>query len=155
MLRRALQVRNGADPFDDVNRLFDDLLRGWGPSLTLFRTGEPALRAFNPTVDVTEDEKAYRVTAELPGVEDKDVEVLVEDGVLTIKGEKKAETESKGGNVYRMERSYGSFQRSIAVPATVDEAKIEAAFKKGVLTITLPKAPEAQPQTKRIAVKGD
>ena len=155
MLRRSLQVRNGADPFEDVNRLFDELLRGWSPGLTLFHASEPALKTFNPTVDITEDEKAYHLSAELPGMDEKDMEVSIEGDVLTIRGEKRAEKEDNGKNYYRMERSYGAFHRAIPLPAEVEQEKVEASFKKGVLAITMPKTAVALQHAKKIAVKAE
>ena len=99
------------------------------------------------------DEKAYEITADLPGMDDKNIEVKAVDGVLTIKGEKQEEKEEKKKDYYLQERSFGSFQRSFGLPDGVDQDKIEASFKKGVLIVTLPKRPEAQKPTKKIEVK--
>lgn len=107
---------------------------------------------WSPRVDVKEDEKALTVTAELPGVDQKDVSVELKDGVLSISGEKKAEKEEKNETYYRVERSYGSFCRSFYLDEKVDAEKIEAKFKDGVLTLTLPKKPEEQP--KKIPIQG-
>ncbi len=96
--------------------------------------------------------KEIKVSAEIPGVEPKDIDVSVEDGILTIKGEKKYEREEKEKGQYRMERSYGSFERTIELPAEVDESKAKAEFKKGVLRLTLPKRPGAPSRRKRISV---
>ena len=96
-----------------------------------------------PPVDVIEKGNAYEITVELPGLNEKDIEVKHSDGMLTIKGEKKEETEEKKTDFYLSERRYGSFERSFRVPASVDTDKIEASFKKGVLTLVLPKRPEA------------
>lgn len=106
-----------------------------------------------PAVDVTETDKAFEIAAELPGMEEKNIEVSVSDGVLTIKGEKQEDKEEKKKDYYLSERTYGSFQRSFEVPKGVDLDKIEASFKKGVLTVTLPKTAEAQKAEKKIAVK--
>ena len=106
-----------------------------------------------PVVDVVEKEREYQVSAELPGLEEKDVEVSVADDMLTIKGEKKEEKEEKAKNYYLSERRYGAFQRSFRLPPGVDSAKIEANFQKGVLTVTLPKTPEAQKKEKKIEIK--
>jgi HSP20 family protein len=103
-------------------------------------------------VDVTETDKEVKVCAEIPGVDAKDIDVSVEDGTLTIKGEKKYEQEEKGKGQYRMERSYGSFERAIPLPTEVDESKAKAEFKKGVLRLTLPKRRGAQPRRKKIPV---
>ena len=105
-------------------------------------------------VDVVDTEKAYEVTAELPGMDEKNVEVKLANGALTIKGEKKEEKEKEKNKDYHVsERRYGSFQRSFTVPDGVDEDKIEATFKNGVLTVSLPKTAEAQKKEKQIAIK--
>ena len=106
-----------------------------------------------PAVDVAETEKAYEITAELPGMDEKNVEVKFADGVLTVKGEKQEEKEEKKKDYYLSERSYGSFQRAFQVPDGVDADKIEASFKNGVLTVTMPKSVEAQKSAKKITVK--
>ena len=106
-----------------------------------------------PTVDVSETDKAYEITAELPGMDEKNVEVKLANGSLTIKGEKQDEKEEKKKDYHMRERSYGSFERSFQVPDGVDADKIEANFKKGVLTVILPKSAEAQKAEKKITVK--
>jgi HSP20 family protein len=139
----------------EIDRLFGEFGRGWSsPGGELFGSGpiwQTVIAA--PAVDVTEDDKAYEVTAELPGMDEKNIEVNVADGSLTIKGEKKEEMEEKKKDYYLRERHFGSFQRSFALPKGVDANKIEAAFKKGVLTVTLPKTAEAQKSQKKIEVK--
>jgi len=100
-----------------------------------------------------ESEKAYEIIAELPGMDEKNIEVKMADGVLTIKGEKREEKEEKQKDYYLQERSFGSFERSFEVPETVETDKIEASFRKGVLTLTLPKKAEAQKAAKKIEVK--
>lgn len=135
----------------EVDRLFDDFWRGFGshPMEGGSRGGMIA-----PRVDLSEDDHAIVVTAELPGIEEKDVELLLADNVLTIKGEKRAEREeSEQGYGYK-ERSFGSFRRSLPIDAEVVEDKIEAHFKNGVLTVTLPKSPDAQKPVKKIEIKG-
>jgi HSP20 family protein len=109
--------------------------------------------AFSPQVDVSETEKEFKVTAELPGLDENNVEVSLSRNMLTISGEKKQEKEDKRENYYHVERSYGSFKRSIPLSAEVEADKVEASFKNGVLSVTLPKTAEAQRQTKRITVK--
>lgn len=138
----------------EIDRLFGEFGRGW-PSVSSLFTAEPLWqRGFTaPAVDVTEDEKAYEISAELPGMDEKNIEVKVADGSLTIKGEKQEEKEEKKKDYYLHERHFGSFQRSFALPKGVDTNKIEAAFKKGVLTVTLPKTAEAQKSQKKIEVK--
>ena len=106
-----------------------------------------------PVADVVEGERDYRVTAELPGMSEKDIEIALAGDVLTLKGEKKEEHEGKGQNRYVSERRYGLFQRSFALPEDADPEKIEAEFKNGVLTVTLPKRPEAQAKQRKIEVK--
>jgi HSP20 family protein len=144
----------------EIDRLFDDF--GMGSWLPQFRRGafdaEPFWRgeiswAKIPVVDIAETAKGYEITAELPGIDEKNVEVKYVDGTLTIKGEKKDEREEKKENYHLSERSYGSFQRSFSVPDGVDADKVEASFKNGVLTVTLPKTPEAQKKEKRIEIK--
>jgi HSP20 family protein len=144
----------------EVERLFDDFGRGfgWSPFRTPMSRMEPlwgrelGLRDA-PVVDVAEREKDYEITAELPGMEEKDIEVNLSDDVLTIKGEKKEEKEEKHKDYYLSERRYGSFQRSFRVPDGIDASKIEAQFKNGVLTVTLPKTPDAQKKQTKIEVK--
>lgn len=148
---RSLAQRGG-DPFsylrNQINRVFDDF---WGESwLEPRREMGPA--AFWPQVDVTETDKEIKVCAEIPGVDPKDIDVSVENGTLAIKGEKKYEREENEKGQYRMERSYGAFERTIALPAEVDESKAKAEFKKGVLKLTLPKRPGAASRRKKIAV---
>lgn len=104
-------------------------------------------------VDVAEDDKGYTITAELPGLDEKDIDVSISGDMLTLKGEKRAEKEEKNKNHYVCERSYGAFQRSFALPTDAETDKIDAKFTKGILTITLPKNPKAQPASKKIQVK--
>jgi HSP20 family protein len=104
-------------------------------------------------VDVAERENEYEITAELPGMEEKDIEVNVSDDLLTIKGEKREEKEEKKKDYYVSERRYGSFQRSFSLPDGIDANKIEAKFINGVLTVILPKTPEAQKKQKKIEIK--
>lgn len=106
---------------------------------------------WSPAVDVAESDNEYLVKVELPGINKEDVKVTVQDSVLTILGEKKQETEAK--NYHRVERSYGSFQRSFTLPSTVKADKVDATFKDGVLTIALPKAEEAKPKEIDVKVK--
>jgi len=143
----------------EINRMFDDF--GWG-SWPVFRrslfTPEPVFsggmtRKIMPAVDVVESEKAYEVTAELPGMDEKNIEIKVANGVLTMKGEKQEQKEEKKKDSYLQERYYGSFERSFAIPETVDADKIEATFKNGVLTVMLPKKAESQKPAKTVEVK--
>lgn len=97
-------------------------------------------RTWVPAFDISENDKEYLVSAEIPGIDSKDLEVTLSDGVLEIKGEKKREKEENGDNLHRVERYYGSFHRSFVVPEKVEEDKVGASYKDGVLTLTLPKA---------------
>ena len=145
------------DPFyafrREMDQLFDDFFgRGFG--LTPYNRGGfmEGFGSFAPQVDVTENEKEVKITAELPGLEEKDLDVSLTSDTLTISGEKKAEKEDKSDNYYRMERSYGSFQRSIPLPTEVDTEQCDATFKNGVLQITLPKV-HPKESAKKITVK--
>ncbi len=144
----------------EIDRLFDDFdvgpwrspfRRSWFGVAPFWRSESTWAAA--PAVDIAETEKAYEITAELPGMDEKNIEVKFSDGVLTIKGEKQEEKEEKKKDYYLSERNYGSFQRTFQVPDGVDADKIEAGFKKGVLTVTLPKSAEAQKAEKKITVK--
>ena len=144
----------------EIDRLFDDF--GIGTWRSPFRNSlfdmDPFRRAkaaFSgmPAVDVTETEKDYKVVAELPGMDEKNIEVKIANGVLTIKGEKQEEKEEEKRDYYVRERSFGSFERTFPAPDGVELDKVDASFKKGVLTVTLPKTAEAQKAEKKITVK--
>lgn len=138
---------------DELNRVFDSLVR------TIPGAGAAAAVApflgEGPRVDVAETETEVKVSAELPGLEEKDIEVSLSGDLLTIKGEKKAEAEQRLLNYHVSERVFGAFSRSIPLPAGVDADAVTAAFRNGVLTITVPKTQEAVKEAKRIAVKAD
>jgi HSP20 family protein len=173
MAETAIEVKKGAptptrpaqaDPWQsfrsEMDRLFDRFSMGFGfPALRRMLDVEPAWRyetsisALTPAVDITEDDKAYKITAELPGLEDKDVEITITGDMLSIKGEKRQEEERKDENYHMTERAWGSFQRAFAVPDGVDRDNITAALSKGVLTVVLPKTAEAQKPVKKIEVK--
>ena len=144
------------DPFQsfrsEMDRLFDDFLGGV-PSLTGFRQGLRQEQSITPALDVKENEKEILVKADLPGIDEKDISLTIHNGVLSLKGEKKSEQTSERDNYHISERSYGSFQRSIRLPETIDEDKVEARFDKGVLTVTIPKRPETVSAQKKIAIK--
>jgi len=144
----------------EIERVFEDFDSPWRPlsrrsfwDFDPFRQMPAATVAAMPAVDVTETDKAYEVSAELPGMDEKNIEVKVANGVLTIKGEKHDEKEEKKKDYYLRERNYGSFQRSFQIPEGVDTDKIEANFTKGVLTVSLPKSAETQKAEKKITVK--
>lgn len=107
-----------------------------------------------PTVDVVEEKDRVLVKADLPGMKEEDIHVEVEDGELTLRGERKKETETKEGKVHRIERTYGAFLRSFTLPANVDRAKVAASYKNGVLEVTLPKREGAKPQEIKVEGKG-
>lgn len=143
-----------------VDRLFEDFDRGW--HLPFARSTafdrEPFWRrelSFSgmPAVDIVEKSDAFEISAELPGMDEKNIEIKLSNGTLTIKGEKKDEREEKKKDYYLSERHYGSFQRTFGLPEGVDPEKIEAHFSKGVLTLHLPKKPEAQKPEKTIPIK--
>ncbi len=144
----------------EMDRLFDRFSGGFGmPSLRRMFDIEPGWRhesSFSfaaPAIDVTEDDKAYMINAELPGLHAKDLNVSVSGDMLVIKGEKQQEKEQRDKNYHTTERSYGSFQRAFALPEGVDRDKIAADLSKGVLRVTLPKTAEAQKPTKKIEIK--
>ena len=163
-VRREQAQENDAGAFfsplqqfhQEVDRLFDRAFRGFG--LTPFgfdrpmmpRLGEGMLK---PTLDLGATDKAYHITVEIPGVEEKDVKLEIVNDTLTISGEKKQEKEEKEKNYYRMERSYGAFRRVLSLPEDVDQDGIKAAFKKGVLTVTLPRKAMPASDAKQIEVK--
>ena len=160
----ATLVPKSGQPFDslrkEVDRLFENFDVGFWrmPIRPSVVASEPFWQSelswgTVPPVDVVEKDQAYEITAELPGLDEKDVEVKHSNGMLTIKGEKKEESEEKKQGFYVSERSYGSFERSFRVPESVNADEIEATFKKGVLTLVLPKKPEAQSAAKQITVK--
>jgi HSP20 family protein len=144
--------REDENPFailrQEMDAMFDNFFRSFD-----MEPFESRLGAFTPKVDVVESDKEMKITAELPGIDEKDIDVSLQNDMLTIKGEKKEETEDKGKDYYRMERSYGSFSKTIALPIEVETDKVEARFKKGVLSITIPKTARTVAETKKIAVK--
>lgn len=145
----------------EVDRLFEDFDRGFwrfpfGRSMLEvepFWKREPSWGA-TPAVDIVEKDDAYEVKVDLPGIDEKAVEVKLTDDSLTIKGEQQEEKEEKKKDYYLRERHFGSFERSFALPEGVDRERIEAGFRKGVLTVTLPKKAEARKAARKIEVKG-
>ncbi len=136
---------------EHISPLFEDLFSDLMP----FRRGDFMHGDFIPRVDVKESDTEVTVSMELPGMEDKDIEVLVSGDSLTIRGEKREEVEDKETNYYRLERVYGSFQRVIPVPVEIDTKKVDASFKKGILHVKLPKTAQAKESVKKIAVKSE
>lgn len=140
------------DPFRDLHILKERMDRLFDDTLSRSRGGDDILQGrWAPAVDVYEDDESIVLEAELPGMSKKDIRVNVNHGVLTIEGERKFSKETKEENYHRIERSYGSFTRSFTLPSAVDVDKIQAEHRDGVLTVRLPKRPEAKP--KQIEVK--
>ena len=133
------------DPFLSLH-----VFRGFGSGLTTFGGGS-AFSTGWPSVEISDTDKEIKVTAEVPGLDEKDIEVLLNDGVLTLKGEKRSENEDKDRQF--SERYYGRFERRIPLGVEIAEDKVDAHFKNGVLTVILPKTEKAQSQVKRIAIK--
>ena len=141
----------------EIDRLFNDFNLTWPFRKSSFNL-EPfwqtdATWGTMPAVDVVEKDKAYEITAELPGMDEKSVELKIAGDMLTITGEKQEEKEEKKKGYYLSERRFGSFQRSFRIPDDVDADKIDASFKKGVLTVSLPRKPGVAKTEKKIAVK--
>jgi len=134
-----------------MNDVFDEFFRGF--DLTVPGSLDESFGAFNPSIDVREGDADIVVKAELPGMEEKDIDVLLTEDTLTIKGEKKEEKEDKEKNYYHLERTYGAFHRVIPLPAEVDSNKVDATFKNGVLSIVLPKTAKAKAAGKKISIK--
>ncbi len=152
-----------ADPAKTLRREIDRVFENFHHGLSVFgrtRMEFEPLRLLaggwgsTPAVNMIEKENAYELTGELPGMDESNIELKVAGGVLTIKGEKKEEKEEKGGDYVLSERRFGLIQRSIPLPESIDLDRIEASFKKGVLTVTMPKTPEAQKSERKIAIKG-
>lgn len=137
-----------------MNDIFDDFFSGF--EMEPFRGFSERFGGFNPRVNVTETEREIRVTAELPGMSEKDVELSLAGDALILRGEKKVEHEEKGegGRRTYFERSYGSFQRSIPLSCEIDEDNVDASYRNGVLTIVLPKSKAAQAASKKISIRG-
>ncbi len=139
---------------DQFDRMFESMMRGWA---TPWRDA-PRLDVggvdFAPRVDTAETDSAYEVTAELPGVNEKDIKIALGDNVLSISGEKKAEREEKNKDYVMSERSYGAFKRAFTLPDNVDAEKIAAKFEKGVLKVTLPKTTPTPSKQREIPIKG-
>ena len=150
-----------------VDRLFDQFLdEGWMRPMAsssgvwdspLFKPTAADMRALmeSPRTDMSESDKEYELSIELPGMSEKDVEVTVKDNMITLKGEKKSERETKEKDYHIAERSYGSVRRTFSMPADVDAGKVTAKFAKGVLTVHLPKTKEARSKPQKIDVKGE
>lgn len=143
------------DPFREMEEMSDRISRLIGRREMTRINGEEALTSIDwvPEVDIIESEKEYLIKAELPEIKKEDVKVSVEKGVLTIQGERKQEKEEKGKKFHRIERSYGSFERSFTLPDDADAGKVSAEFKDGVLSVHLAKSEKATAKPKQIEVK--
>ena len=149
---------------DEIDRVFEEFDKGWvqwprpghvfdlEPFFEPFRRMEPLWAGKKPTADVVESDIEFRVTAEMPGVDERDIEVTVADGMLTIKGEKTEEKEEKKKDYHVSERRFGSFSRSFALPRTADVDKVQASMKNGVLSVVLPKAAEAKATQRKVEI---
>jgi len=150
------QVQRPNDIFgamrSEMDRMFERFEHGWPRLPSVFGRGFDA-DMMMPDLDVHENAKQLTIEVDLPGVDEKDVSVTLANGLLTIKGERKTEREEKKENYYLAERSCGAFERSLRLPDTIDEAKLEARFDKGVLTVIAQKRPEAVRAEKKIEIK--
>ncbi len=138
----------------DVDRLFDGFFNDFGRfSSSLINKGRAG--SFSPKIDISDDESSIEINAELPGLDEKDIQVSLKEDVLTIKGEKKSGDEKKDKDFYRVERRFGRFERSIRVPREIDAENINASFKNGVLNVSLPKSEKPKENVRKIEVKSD
>ena len=162
--KSAVPAEHAWSPFENLHREIDRLFDDFRPShwhlpfsrqSRHFELSMPTLANWQvvPAMDLVEKDGAYEVSAELPGMDEKDVELKLSNGTLTIRGEKSEEKEEQEKDYYLSERRYGSFSRSFQVPEGVDTDKIDAKFAKGILTVKLPKTAEAKKAAKKIAVK--
>jgi HSP20 family protein len=139
------------DPFRDIvtlrekmNRLFEDAVTARGEEKDMISS------TWAPSVDIYETESSLILTAEVPGIEEDNIEIKIEDNTLSLSGERKFEKETKEESYYRIERSYGSFYRSFTIPRHIDQEKIKAEHDNGVLRVTMPKKPESKPKTVKV-----
>lgn len=160
--REGSQIQGGAlaNPMQQfhqkIDAIFDQAFRDFGR--TPFGFDQPLLRRLpdgmlKPTLDLGANDKEYTITVEIPGVDEKDVRLEIVNDTLTIRGEKKQEKEEKDKNYYRMERSYGSFQRVLSLPNDANQDDVKAIFKKGILTVTIPRRALPKADVKQIEVK--
>lgn len=144
---------------NQMDRMFDEFMSGWRSPLsrdlfamTPFQAPAIGEGMIDVHFDVSESDEGLELTAELPGIEEKDVEISLDDGVLTVRGEKKFEKETKERDYHLSERRYGHFSRAMRLPDSVDQDQIRAGFDKGVLSVMLPKRPEAKARKKKIEI---
>lgn len=136
----------------EMNQMFDDFFHGF--EVTPFG-GERSFGSFSPSVDVRENETEISIRAELPGLTENDIEVTVADDALTLRGVKKEEKENKSNDYFHRETRYGSFSRIIPLPSGLNAEKVDARFKNGVLTVVLPRLPDAKAKGKKVAIKAE
>ena len=150
----AIERENGSNPLvslqREINHVFDDF---WQRVENGWNSRSDVVGMFGPNTDITETDQSVEVSVELPGMTQDDIDISLSNDAMTIRGEKKIEHDEERKGVYMSERSYGSFFRTVPLPAGVDADKADAEFKNGVLTVTLPKTAEAQAKVKRIPVK--
>lgn len=146
--------RRRVSPFDLLSQDINSLLSEFG-AVAPREGGEEVRADFVPRINLTEDEKSYRVAAELPGMTEKDVQIELKDGTLTLRGEKKSQEERTEGRTHYIESSYGTFFRSIPLDVEIDEDNIDASYKNGVLTVVLPKSQRAENRAKKISVRAE
>ena len=149
--KAVAESRELMNPFVSFRREMDRLMDDFFSGIDL-RPPSARSEVFIPHVDVVDADKEIRVSAELPGMDEKDIEVTLTADTLTIKGEKKEEKEEKGKDYYRSERSFGSFVRTVSLPLTIETDRVSASFSKGVLTVTLPKTKQTLSGTRKIGV---
>jgi HSP20 family protein len=130
----------------NINRILDDIMGSWS------NDSLPGDGFISPRIDLSETKKNLTITADMPGMDEDNIDVSLENNFLVIRGQKKTEKEDQGQHYYHMERSYGSFYRTISLPCEVDESKVKADYKKGVLTIHLPKPKDERRQSRKIEV---
>lgn len=142
------------EPFRDLVTIQDRINRMFGEGFGRFRGGDEALDsgAWSPAVDIYETEHDIVLKAELPDIKQSDIDLRIENNTLTLKGERKFEKETNDENYHRVERSYGAFSRSFTLPATVDQEKIKAEYKDGILKVILPKKEEAKPKQIKVSI---
>lgn len=142
------------DPFRELEDVTNRLNRIFGQSLARSESGQNMLAVADwaPSVDISETDSAYLIKGEIPGVKKEDVKVTIQDGMLTIQGERRQEKEEKGKKFHRIECSYGSFARSFRVPSDADENSVKAEFKDGMLNVTLAKSEKAKPKSINVSV---
>lgn len=137
---------------NEIEKMFKTFFQSpW--SLQPFEPMDDFLKGFNPDLEINETDKEFAISVELPGVDEKDIQLTLGNGILTISGEKKSETQEKSGRFYRTERSYGAFERQVALPQSVDEDHVNARFKNGVLTVSLAKREAGNKTNQKIEIR--